>query len=229
MYKNIKLLNSKEDVNLKVSAIKAFKYAEKIKQVIITVDEFFKAAKSQPILFTKNESGEYFASTLLGLEQKNDFVNSKGEWEKSEYIPAYIRRYPFIFIQEKETLALAYDSDCKEINEEKGQSFFNEDGTSSEYVTNVIKFMESFQKSSIVTSAFVKELDELGILEDTDANIQVKGKKLAFTGFKRVNEEKLNSLNDEQIMKLIKNGSYKLIVAHLMSMSNFEKLISLQK
>ena len=92
-----------------------------------------------------------------------------------------------------------------------------------------MKFMESFQKSSVVTASFIKELDELGLLEDAKADMSVDGKKFAFTGFKRVNEEKLNALSEEQTLKLIKNGSYKLIVAHLISMSNFEKLVSLQK
>lgn len=229
MYKNVKLL-SKDDVKLKVDAIKGFRYAKKLTQCIVTVDEFFKAAKSQPIVFAKNATGDYFASTLLGLEKEtNNFVNGKGEWNKSEYIPAYVRRYPFIFVQDKETLALAYDEDCKEINESKGQAFFDEDGKESEYVKNVMKFMEDYQKSSHVTAAFIKELDALGILEDANANMSVSGKKYAFTGFKRVNEEKLNALTEEQTMKLIKNGSYKLIVAHLISMSNFEKLVSLQK
>ncbi len=229
MYKNIKLL-SKDDKSLKVDAVKGFKYAKDLTQCIVTVDEFFKASKSQPIVFAKNEGGEYFATTLLGLEKdKNNFVSTKGEWSKAEYIPAYVRRYPFIFVQDKETLALAYDGDCKEINLKKGQEFFDKDGKETEYVTNVMKFMENFQKSSTMTAAFVKELDALEILEDANANMTVNGKKFTFTGFKRVSEDKLNKLDDEQTMKLIKNGSYKLIVAHLISMGNFEKLVSLQK
>ena len=144
MYKNVKLL-TKEDTNLKVDTIKGFKYSKKLTQCIVTVDEFFKAAKSQPIVFAKNKSGDYFASTLLGLEARsNDFVNIKGEWLVGEYIPAYIRRYPFIFVQDKDTLALAYDEDCKEINEKKGQAFFDKDGKKTEYVDNIMKFMKNW-------------------------------------------------------------------------------------
>ena len=89
--------------------------------------------------------------------------------------------------------------------------------------------MENFQKSSSLTSTFIKELDSLDLLEDANATMIIDNKKILFTGFKRVNEEKLNALNEEQIIKLVKNGSYKLIIAHLISMSNFEKLVSLQK
>ena len=92
-----------------------------------------------------------------------------------------------------------------------------------------MNFMEDFQKSSQKTALFIKELEELDLLEDANANMSIDGKQFTFTGFKRVNEEKLNSLSEEQTMKLIKNGLYKLVVAHLISMSNFEKLISLHK
>jgi len=228
MYKKVKLL-TKDDKNLKVNKIEDFKYANELTQSIITVDEFFKASKSQPIVFAQRGE-EYFASIVLGLEEgKNSFINSKNEWIQGEYIPAYVRRYPFIFVQENETLALAYDEACKEINTQDGESFFTPEGEQTEYVTNVMKFMENFQKSSQTTALFIKDLENLGLLEDANANMSIDGKKFAFTGFKRVNEEKLNSLSEEQTMKLIKNGSYKLIVAHLISMSNFEKLISLHK
>ena len=123
MYKNIKLV-SKEDKNLKVDAIKSFRYAKELTQSIITVDEFFRASKSAPIVFAKDEASEYFATAILGLEKdKNSFVNGKGEWKKGEYIPAYARRYPFIFVQDKDTFALAYDANCKEVNEKKGKLF----------------------------------------------------------------------------------------------------------
>ena len=175
MYKKVKLL-TKNDKNLKVNVIENFSYAKELTQTIITVDEFFKAAKSQPIVFAKNKDEEYFASTLLGLEEKkNDFINDKGEWLNGEYIPAYVRRYPFVFVQEKETLALAYD-DCKEINKKKGKSFFNKNGEITDYIKNVMNFMENFQKSSQKTALFIKELELLGLLEDANANMNVNGK-----------------------------------------------------
>jgi len=230
MYKNIKLLNSKEDTQLKITPLNGFEYAKGKGQVAITLDEFFLASKSQPIVFTKSKDGEYFASVLLGLEQdKNSFVMKNGTWEKSEYIPTYVRRYPFIFVKNNNNLAVAYDSDCKNINTKEGEAFFDEEGKSSEYLTNVIKFMDNFQNNSLMTASFIKELDELNLLEDANATMEVKGKKFAFTGFKRVDEKKLDALDDEKLLKLIKSGSYKFIMAHLISLGNFEKLISLQK
>jgi hypothetical protein len=227
MYKNVKLL-TKSDKDLKVDVVKSFKYAKELTQCIVTVDEFFKASRSQPIVFAKNEAGEYFATAILGVEDANIFVNGKGEWSKGEYIPAYVRRYPFIFVQENNTLALAYDSECKEVNEKKGKDLFDAD-ENSEYLNSIMKFMQEYQNSSQKSAMFIKALDELGLLEDTNANLNIDGKKFTFTGFKRVNEKKLSELSDEDKLKLIKNGSYNLIVAHLISLSNFDKLAALYK
>lgn len=228
MYKNVKLLNLENDKSLKVSEIKNYKYSSDLNQSAITIDEFFKASKSQPIVFGKDaNNNEYFAAALLGLKENNLFLNSKGEWKIGEYIPVYIRRYPFIFVRENDNFALAYDSDCKEINNKKGQELFDQDGNTTEYTQGVMNFMQEYQRASINTSNFVKELETLDLLEDATATIEIGEEKISFRGFKKVNEEKLNSLDDETILKLTKSGSYKLIIAHLISMSNFEKLVSI--
>lgn len=230
MYQNIKLLNIQEDKNLKISPIKSFRYASESTQVIVTLDEFFQAAKSQPIVFGKDSSENYYAAALLGLkEKKNLFINGKGEWKSDAYIPAFIRRYPFIFIQDGENLALALDKDCKEVNEKKGELLFDDDGKASEYTNSVMDFMKNYQVSSQKTSAVIKVFNDLGLLEEANATMTVEGEPLTLKGFFRINEEKLDGLNDNDTLALVKSGAYKYLVAHLLSLSNFEKLITYTK
>lgn len=229
MYSNIKVLSS-EDKRLKVSQIKSFRYALDTTQVIITLDEFFKAAKSQPILFGKDASGTYYAASLLGLKSdRNLFINGKGEWKQDEYIPAYIRRYPFIFVQEKESLALGVDLDCKEVNVKKGNALFDDESQPTEYLNSVLEFMQSYQKSTQKTSATVLELNKLGLLEEASATLLINEEPLVIKGFFKVNEEKLDALNEETTLALVKSGVYKYIIAHLLSLSNFEKLVAYSK
>ncbi len=230
MYKNIKIINSDEDKKLKISEIKTFKYASKATQVIITYEEFFETAKSQPIVFGKDEQGSYYAAALLGLKEgKNLFINGKGEWKNEAYIPAYLRRYPFIFVQDGETLALAVDKDCKEVNEKKGQALFDENGEMSKYATAVLDFMKAFQAASVKTSAIIKIMDEMGLLEEANASMKLSDESFMVKGFYRVNEKKLDALSDEDTLKLVKSGFYKFIIAHLLSLSNFSKLVRYSK
>jgi hypothetical protein len=228
MYEKVKVI-SKKDKDLKVEQIRGFKYAKDLNQSIITIDEFFKACRSFPIVFSQNQQNEYIATVILGFTQKNVFIDGKNEWRKGEYIPAFVRRYPFIFIKENDILALAYDEECKKINTKKGTSLFEEDGSESEYVKNIMLFMQNYQISYNNTSKFIAELEKFDLLEEATAEVNVEDKKYNFKGFKKVNENKLNNLEEEKVLRLIKSGSYKLILAHLVSLGNFEKISLLQR
>ena len=46
---------------------------------------------------------------ILGLRgAANQFVNSEGAWREGKYIPAYVRRYPFILMESPDKLQPAY-------------------------------------------------------------------------------------------------------------------------
>lgn len=229
IYKDVQLLNNEADRELKIDEINGFDYASNLRDCVITTDEFFEAAKSQPIVFAKNsESGEFFATALLGLKkEKNLFVKADESWCEGEYIPAFIRRYPFIFVQQGEQLALALDRDHPAVGADEGQALFDEAGERTEYTEKVLAFMQLYQLANARTQVLIRKLDEMGLLEEATAQIRQEGEQFSFTGFMRVNEEKLNALSDEQTLDLVRDGSYKWVVAHLMSLSNFNKLIAL--
>ncbi|MEF3191268.1 MAG: SapC family protein [Campylobacterales bacterium] len=230
MYANVALLNSQTDKNLKVEPLKNWSFAASTNYALITVDEFYHACKSQPILFVKDANNNYSAVAILGLKEgQNLFVGSDQQWEKGEYIPAFLRRYPFIFVQQGETLALAYDKDCKAINTKKGEALFDKEGQPTSYTDGILKFMTEYQRSALRTQAFLNELATLELLEEVTVDIRVSGENLRFSGFLRINEQKLDGLDNEKKMALVANGMYKLIVAHLISMSNFDKLAALYR
>jgi hypothetical protein len=226
IYNNATLLNPKEIKGLKYDKINGYKHAKEMINALITVDEMFAVATSQPIVFSKVGEDSYIANAVLGLEQnKNLFVDSKNKWKKGAYTPIFLKKFPFVFAQNGDKLFLAYDSECKAIGTKKGVDLFDENDEMTEFTKGVMSVLENFQKGSVRTSKFVRELNDLGILEESTINIDENGQnKIRFTGFLRVNEEKFNVLDDATMLKLVQNGAYKLIVAHLVSMSNFQKL-----
>jgi len=228
IYKDVRVINREEDKKLKISPIEGFSYASNLRDCIITVTEFYAAAKSQPIVFTKNEKGEYMALALMGLiSEKNLFTNEDGSWRAGEYVPAFVRRYPFIYIQHSgDSLTLAVDHGHKAVNKRKGEALFNVDGEPSTYTERVIDFLNQYQEANHRTQAMIKMLDEKGLLEDATAKMVQNGEPVNLTGFKRVNEARLSELSDTEVLDLIKSGAYKWVVAHLMSLSNFQKLLT---
>jgi len=230
MNTDVKIITKDEHLNTKVKDINSYKFAKSSNQTIISVDEFAQASKSQPIVFLKGGDGELFASVILAFEPKtNVFVDKDGKWEEREYIPAVFRRYPFIFVQNGETLALGVDYASGLVNEKKGNALFDKEGNPTEFTNKKVEFLNGFHRANMLTVKFVKELDELGLLEDASAKLAAQGDNIEFKGFKKVDEKKLQELPDEQILKLVKSGAYKLIQLHLASLLNFENIAILEK
>lgn len=226
IYKNAEVLNKTKHENLKIGHIDNYKYASDLKDCIISVSEFFAASCSQPIVFAQSDTGEYLAASILGLEDKqNHFVDDKGKWKTGEYVPAYVRRYPFVFAKVQDDFALAVDMDCDQVSEQGEGQFIFEDGESSSFTNGVMKFLQDHQSDHVRTQSFIKKLADFDLLEEASAQVSKSGESYTVAGFKRVSEERFNALNQEQVFDLHRSGYYKLIVAHLMSMQNFGKLL----
>ncbi len=227
IYNKPEVLDKTKHEGLKVAPINNFSYAAELKDSPISLSEFYAASASQPIVFAQSDSGENLAISILGLEEnQNYFVNDKGEWKAGEYIPAYVRRYPFAFAKMNgEDFALAIDMDCDQVGGDvEGQSIF-EAGEASSYAQGVMSFLKEHQNDSLRTQAFIGKLDEMNLLEDASAEVNKSGESFTVAGFKRINEKRFNELDQEQVYELHSNGYYKLIVAHLMSLRNFGKLL----
>jgi len=215
MYKKVKVLE--KDNKLKVKEITDYTYAKDLTSSIITIDEVYEACKSLSIFFQINEKNKNLVA-ILGAKY-NNFVNKEGKWEKNIYIPAYIRRYPFIFIEKDNNLILAYDEESKAVNTKEGKTLFN-DNEPTQFTQKILDFMKEYQISYTKTQKLIEEIEKLDILEDVV--LTINNNKL--TGIKKVNEDKLNNLEDNKLLEITKNGIYKFIIAHLISLSNINKL-----
>jgi hypothetical protein len=228
MYTQITLINSNEHKNSSVKVYSDFSYAKEMINAPITVAEFYECCKDYPIVFVKDAQNNWSASTMLGYEEKkNLFVNGKGEWEKLRYVPASIRRYPFIFVaQENNQLALGVDatalSSAKEDDERK---LFDEENKPTEFINNVLGFMNQFQGDAIATANFIKQLDEWELLEERTAQITTSDQKsYQINGFYTINEEKLQHLSKKKKQDICDKDAYPLITAHLISLSNVQRM-----
>lgn len=93
-------LNRTEHKDLRIKPIPNLKFASTVHSVPLTGVEFPAAARDLPILFgglTVDSAGPL---ALLGLrENENLFINADGHWEANAYIPAFVRRYPFVLAE----------------------------------------------------------------------------------------------------------------------------------
>ena len=84
----------------------------------INAVEFGLAVRHYPIVFTSADPALPVA--VLGLRSgQNMFIGDDGAWESSNYVPAYIRRYPFIFMSSSDGLqfTLCVDVESEAVSE----------------------------------------------------------------------------------------------------------------
>jgi SapC len=198
----------------------------------LTIDEFISAQRHFPIVFSSGEVPVPLA--LMGLnEGVNVFVNEEGRPHHPFYVPAYVRRYPYLLAkldQKSDELSLCFDPDSGLVGEGgDGPALFDGDKP-SEALGQILKFCEDFEIAAQRTNAFVKELQEMDLLIDGEVSIQPEGaaQPFMYRGFRMVDEQKIRDMDAEQLARLNQNGILALIIAHLFSLSSIRDLFARQ-
>jgi hypothetical protein len=200
--------------------------------VPLTADEFVLAQRHFPIVFSVGDNPVPLA--LFGLnEGVNVFVDADGKLKQELYVPAYVRRYPWMLAKlspDAPELSLCFDPGSGLVGAfAEGQALF-EAGQPAETTNQILKFCEEFEMSAQRTTAFMNELKELDILMEGEVAIQISDGQppYVYRGFQMVNEEKFRELRGDTLRKLSQNGILPLIVAHLFSLSLVQSVFGKQ-
>jgi hypothetical protein len=201
--------------------------------VPVTVDEFGLLQRFYPIVFSVG--GDPVPLALMGLnEGANAFLDQTGlPHDPSIYIPAYMRRYPFLLARlrpESDELSLCFDPTSGAVGEfDEGEALFDGDQP-SEATKAVLQFCEQFETAGQRTAAFIQELKNSDLLMDGEVAIQPEGapQPFVYRGFRMVDEEKLRELRGDELRKMNQSGLLALIYAHLFSLSQIRDVFSRQ-
>lgn len=224
LYRDVAPLDSVRDAELRIEPVQDFGFARELKDCVITADEFAAACHSQPVVFSRGSDGKLFAAAVLALpDGHNVFVDESRRWRDGEYIPAFIRRYPFVPIMGDGKLALGIDRAYPGLSTEIGERLF-ENGQPTAFTQQVLRFMGEFQSAWERTLGLVKALDTLGLLEPFQVMARHEQRQQVLGGVLRVSEAKFNALKDKDSLRLIRNSGLKLAVAQMLSLAQFEKL-----
>ncbi len=202
--------------------------------LFLAVVEFAEACKEYPVVFVRVGEAPTDGSlqaiaplAVLGLKPgSNLFV--KGDKWTGNYVPAFLRRYPFAMArieQNSDTVAVCYDSEWAGFSETEGSSLFAADGQPTEFLLNAKSFLESFEQEAERTRVMCQQLAELDLLQDMRFEATLpNGEKLDVEGFLAVDEKKLAELPDEKIGAMHRSGLLSLLEMHRVSMGNMTRL-----
>ncbi|MBB6251062.1 SapC family protein [Nitrospirillum iridis] len=219
-------LAAERDGDMSLAPITDYQFASGANSVPVIGAEMTLACKHYPILFLDGAPPQ--AVALLGLRNgENLFVDADGTWAAGSYIPAYVRRYPFIFLENRERgeFTLCIDEAAPTVNQGGANKLFD-GGQPTDVTRNALAFCSDYQGHYKATTEFVEALSKADLLVENRADITLKdGQKLSLAGFKVIDEAKFNQLPAEELLRWRERGWLHLVYCHLISISNWGGLV----
>jgi hypothetical protein len=231
-YENLVPLQSGPHSAYRIRTVDKAPFFAKTHAVPLTIDEFILAQRFFPIVFSVGDNPVPLG--LFGLnEGVNVYAEEDGTLRQPVYVPAYVRRYPFMLARlsdQAQELSLCFDPNSGLVGEfEDGSPLFDGDKP-SETTNSILKFCEEFEVSAQRSTAFMQELQEHELLMDGEVAIQLENsdQPYLYRGFQMVNEKKLQDMRGDTLRKLNQNGMLTLITAHLFSLGLVRDLFGRQ-
>ena len=232
LYSNPQALSPSSHGDARLVAKAGFDFAARANAVPIAAAEMPSAMRSYPIVFVGEDA---MPVVLTGVRNdENAFVDAEGRWAEPHYVPAYIRRYPFILAGSAtdERLTLCIEMDGSRVvahaadvpDGDEGVALFDGEEP-SEATKKALEFCERYQAMHAATRGVVKLLQEKNLLVPRSSTIALQGNEQRnLTDFLTVDEAKLNGLADEEYLELRRAGALPVIFAHLASMNTWQAL-----
>ncbi len=228
-YRKVVALNSDVHRNLKFAADEAnFSFARDTTAVLLAGVEFAEAAREYPIVFIRGQDKQMRPAALLGVRDgENLFVDEQGKWD-ARYIPAFVRRYPFVMADggANGQLVVCIDESCPALNAHHGELLINAAGKLEPRMNEVMQFLQNFQREFARTELLAKQLDELGLFVQQGARFDIAtGETFQLNDFYLVDEAKFGQIADASLPGLFRSGALGLGYLHLASLGNLRKLL----
>lgn len=227
-YENAKPVSAKTHGDISVRGAD-YSFARKVNSVPLTAIEFAAAAAHYPIVFAGSDDRVMPAVILGARGAENYFIEQDNQWRPNTYVPAFVRRYPFVFSLDSEgkNFILNIDENYEGVNRDgRGERLFDSDGKQTSYLQGILRFLQEYQGQFRRTEAFCKRLKDLGLLQPMQAQFSLAdGEKRSLSGFMAVDREKLRNIADEDLRTMFDTDELECAYLHLFSMRHFQSIL----
>lgn len=221
-------LSRETHVGMKLRPIPSFEFARTMPIVRIVASEVAQVAPNFSIVFLK-ENDAFVPFALMGLAQgENLFVSDEGRW-LGFYVPAMIRRYPFMFARAEGgngqgNAVLMVEQEM--LSTDDGEVLFGDDsGEPSGPVARAIQFLTEVEFGAVQTAALVKSLAEHDLFDPLPLQVtRAGGEPTPLGGLFTTNEAKLNGLADDAFLALRRSGALAFAHAQILSLGQLARL-----
>lgn len=227
-YSNVVPLSRERHRGLKLKPLpEDYTFAASTPLVPLAGSELFPASKHYPVLFSGADEHTVAVALLGTAEGSNLFVDAEGRWADDVYIPAFVRRYPFVLVTSAndDTLTVCIDDTWKGFSEEEGEPLFTDSGEPAEPTKRAIDFVQRYHAEMQRTQAFIARVRELDLLVRRDLQITDGDRgSLLVKDFRLIEEQRFAKLADDVIVEFHRAGWLPWVYAHLASLGNLQAL-----
>jgi hypothetical protein len=211
-----------------VKAGESYAFAAQVNAVPLTAVEFAPAAAEYPIVFAGIDQ-DVMPMAVLGVRQNENLCLDAGARWRGRYVPAFVRRYPYVFSQggDGTTLTLNIDETFEGCNRAgRGERLFDADGAQTQYLQAVLGFLQDYQRHFLRTQAYAARLKELDLLQPMQAQFTFAGgEQRALSGFMVVDREKLKALAPDVVADMLAKDELECTFLHLASLRHFQDML----
>ena len=203
---------------LRLNRAAGYGFAAGAASIPVGLGEFGLVARHYPIVFAAWPMPAPVA--LVGInELGNLFVDGAGAWRADAYVPAYVRAFPFVFVEDpaRSTTYVGMDEGAACLGVETGERLFEDDKPTTA-LSEAVQFCAGLRHNVSAATAFAMALDAAGLLEEEEAKVR---------GFKVIWPDRLDQVDDATFPDWRRRGWLGAIYAHLHSAGNWARLINL--
>lgn len=172
LFKQPKALDSQAHRQLRYAPSQPYHFAAQQMFAPIVAGEASMVAREYAIVFSDLPGSLPLA--LLGASQgHNAYVRPSGHW-MARYVPAHLRRYPFVMAEaaaapqseggSEISHIVVIDANAPHLGADAGERLFNDAGEPSEALLKVQRVLAVLESDNLRTLAMVAQLEEAGLL-----------------------------------------------------------------
>jgi hypothetical protein len=223
------ILTSDEHRDLRVRVEPSAELGDAVMSAFTVPLEFRRIQHEFPILFRRDDRGDFSALALLGFETGENLFLVGDRWDAG-YKPLSLAIQPFLVGRSADASGSAQvhiDLDHPRIARNgEGMLLFEQAGQPTPYLERISAMLDELDVGYRASKAFFAALNRYDLLEPFALDVELRdGSKHRMVGYHLINEEKLRELEPGAVAELHSEGHLMPIFMALASLSNLGSLI----
>ena len=208
-----------------------YRFATTTHAVPLQVSEFGPAAINYPIIFAGDTKQPM---AIMSIRQnENLFITEDGFFEADAYVPAYLRRFPFVLADDpaNERLIVCIDTTADMLIPGGELALFN-DKEPTDFTKAAIDFCTNYEGERKRTESFINLMTELDLFELKEAFFTPTnadgspGQPIRLADYFAISEEKVKALPAEKLAELRDSNALIQMYTQLVSLHGWDKLVA---